>query len=72
MNTHPSTGSQTKLGLGSALAIIGALLIVLAPLMGWTSLPWPWDFALGFTTGLLAGMGTALAIGGLIERRRRG
>lgn len=62
--------SQTKIGLGSALATIGGLVIVLSPLLGWYSDPRPWVFPLGFVAGLVAGIGTALAVGGLIERRR--
>jgi hypothetical protein len=70
MNTHLSISSRTKIGVGSALAAIGGVLIVLSPMVGWYSLPRPWEFLLGFVTGLLAGLGTTLAIGGLIERRR--
>jgi len=58
------------MALGSALASIGGLLIILSPLLGFYSIPHPWASLLGFVTGLLAGVGTALAIGGLIERRR--
>jgi len=72
MNTRSSASSQAKMALGSALASSGALLMVLALLLGWTSLPGPWDFLLGFATGLAAGLGTALALKGLIERRREG
>jgi hypothetical protein len=57
------------MALGSALASIGALLTVLALLLGWTCVPGPWDLLLGFATGLVAGMGAALALKGLIERR---
>ncbi len=72
MNTRLSASSQAKMALGSALASIGALLTVLALLLGWTSFPGPWDLLLGFVTGLVAGMGTALALKGLIERRHEG
>ena len=61
---------HTKMAMGSALAFIGGLLIFLSPLVGLYSFPRPWDCLLGFVTGLLAGLGAALAIGGLIERRR--
>ena len=71
MNGHLGISLETQLALGSALAVIGALLIVLLPLLGWTSLPGAWDFPLGFASGLLAGIGTAVTVIGLIERRRR-
>jgi len=44
--------------------------MILSPLVGLYSFPHPWDSLLGFVTGLLAGLGSALAIGGLIEHRR--
>jgi glucose uptake protein GlcU len=69
MNTHLNISSHNKIALGSALATIGALLMVLAPLLGWYSFPSPWAFLLGFVTGLLAGVGSAMAIKGLAERR---
>lgn len=72
MNTRPSASSQAKMALGSALASIGAFLTVLALLLGWTSFPGPWDLLLGFVTGLVAGIGTALVMKGLIERRHEG
>ena len=62
--------TQTKLGLGSALACIGALGIVLSFLLGWTAAPRPWGFLLGFLVGVLAGLGATMAISGLIDLRR--
>jgi len=62
--------TQRKLGLGSMLAALGALGIVLAPWLGWTEAPRPWGFLLGFLVGLISGLGGTLAIAGLIERRR--
>jgi len=70
MNPRLSTSSHAKIALGAALATVGGLLMVLSPMVGWYSFPGPWDFLLGFTTGLLAGMGSAIGIAGLIERRR--
>ena len=72
MNTRLNMSSEAKMALGSALTTIGALLMVLALHLGWHSIPGPWDLLLGFVTGLAAGMGPALAIKGLIERRREG
>jgi hypothetical protein len=62
--------SQTKIALGSVLATIGPLVMVLSLLLGWYSNPSPWVFPLGFAAGLVAGIGTALGVGGLVERRR--
>jgi hypothetical protein len=70
MNLHLSISSHAKIALGSALAAVGGLLMVLSPMVGWYSFPGPWDFLLGFATGLFAGTGSALAIKGLVERRR--
>jgi len=58
-----------KLGVGSALAAIGGLGIVLIPVLGWSPVGSPWDFILGFLFGVSAGAGAALAIAGLLERR---
>jgi hypothetical protein len=65
-----SMSSQAKTALGSALAAIGGLVTVLSPILGWHSISRPWGFLLGFAAGLLTGIGVALAIGGLVERRR--
>ena len=72
MSVHLPISSHTKLAVGSVLAVTGGILVVLAPLMGWSSLPGPWDFLLGFVTGLLAGLGATLTIAGLVERRHEG
>jgi len=58
-----------KLGAGSALIATGIAGIILSFLMGWNSIPAPWDFMAGFVSGILIGVGAALAIWGLIERR---
>ncbi len=66
MNISP----QTKLALGSTLSTVAALGIVLTLLLGWTAVPSPWVFLLGFANGVSAGFGATLAVAGLIERRR--
>ena len=58
-----------KLGVGSALAAVGGLGIVLGPVLGWSQVGSPWAFILGFLFGVSAGVGVALAIAGLLERR---
>lgn len=62
--------TQTKLALGAVLSTLGALAIVLSLLLGWSEVPSPWDFLLGFVVGVVTGLGATLAIAGLIERRR--
>jgi predicted ABC-type sugar transport system permease subunit len=62
--------TQTKIALGSVLATVGALGMVLSLLLGWSAVPRPWDFLLGFVTGVVTGLGATLSVAGLIERRR--
>jgi len=64
-----SMSTQTKIGLGSAMASLAALAMVLALLLGWSAAPRPWGFILGFVVGLLAGLGATLALSGLIDWR---
>jgi hypothetical protein len=61
--------ARTKLGLGSPLACLGGLALVLVPLMGWTFVMGPWSFAIGLMVGITTGAGVALSITGLIEQR---
>jgi len=61
--------TQTKLGLGAAMATLAALAIVLSLILGWTGAPRPWGFLLGFVVGIFAGLGPTLVLAGLIERR---
>jgi hypothetical protein len=59
-----------KLGIGACLCAIGALGIVLGPALGLTDLGRPWSFLAGFTIGVIAGLGVALSIAGLVGMRR--
>jgi F0F1-type ATP synthase assembly protein I len=61
--------TQTKLGVGSALACVGAVGIVVGGLLGAGQLGRPWAFLVGFVLGVAAGIGCVLAISGLAERR---
>jgi len=61
--------TQTKLGLGSALASLGALGMILSLLLRWAEAPQPWGSLLGFLVGILVGIGVTLVLVGLIERR---
>ena len=63
--------TRQKLAIGSCLATVGGLGVVLFPLMGWTEVGSPWGFILGFVFGMSVGVGGALSIWGLLERRSR-
>lgn len=62
--------TNKMLAWGSALATLGGLGIILLLILDWSSLSRAWSFAVGFGFGLPAGVGTALAIFGLLARRR--
>lgn len=62
--------TRTKMGLGSVLAVMGALGFVLPLFLEWEIPQRPWGFLLGFVIGLVAGLGATLAISGLIDYRR--
>jgi len=59
-----------KLGIGACLCAIGGLGIVLGPALGLTDLGRPWSFLVGFATGVIAGLGTALSVVGLAGMRQ--
>lgn len=61
--------SRQKLGLGSPLTVIGAIGIVVGPVAGWSDFDRPWSFLMGFGFGVSAGLGVALCVSGLIDRR---
>jgi len=44
--------------------------IVLGPALGLTDLGRPWSFLVGFATGVIAGLGTALSVAGLAGMRQ--
>ena len=61
--------TDKKLGLGGMLAVVGALGIIIFPVMSWPQVGSPWDFILGFLFGVSAGAGVALAIHAMILKR---
>jgi MFS family permease len=63
--------TKTKLGLGSVLAMLGAMGMILAPTLGATALARPWSFLAGFLVGVVCGLGVALTVAGLLEHRRQ-
>lgn len=62
--------SEKKLAFGAIFGILGAAGIILGPLLGLSELARPWSFILGFIFGLLAGVGVALSLFGLLEKKR--
>ena len=62
--------ARNKLTLGSVSSTFGVLAIVLCLLMGWSEALRPWGFLLGFSVGVITGLGATLAIKGLIELYR--
>ena len=59
-----------RLVTGACLCAIGGLGIVLGPALGLTDLGRPWSFLVGFATGVIAGLGTALSVAGLAGMRQ--
>jgi len=49
---------------------MGALGIVLGSTLGLNELGRPWSFLVGFIFGVMAGIGVALSISGLVDLRR--
>ena len=60
---------KQKTGIGAALAVFGALGILLGPVLGVGELARPLGFIAGFIVGMVTGMGVALSISGLWQRR---
>ncbi len=61
---------KRRLGIGACLCAAGALGFVLGPALGLSDLARPWSFLVGFATGVMAGLGTALSLAGLAGMRR--
>jgi peptidoglycan/LPS O-acetylase OafA/YrhL len=62
--------AQKRMAVGSALACIAGLAIVLSAIFGWSGASQPWGFLLGLVLGILVGLGATLAVSGLVEHRR--
>ena len=62
--------TKSKLGIGAVLAVCGGLGMALGPVIGFTQLREPFSFFIGFAVGLIGGIGTVLAVSGLIEYRK--
>jgi hypothetical protein len=62
--------SRQKTGLGAMLTGLGGLGMALGPSLGVTELTRPWGFLAGFFTGVICGVGVALAVAGLLAQRQ--
>ena len=62
--------ARKRMAIGSALASIAALGIVLSAILGWSGATQPWGFLLGLVLGILVGLGATLTVSGLLEYRR--
>ena len=62
--------AQKRMAIGSALASLAALVIVLSLILGWSSAAQPWGFLLGLVLGILVGLGATMTVSGLVEYRR--
>ena len=60
-----------KLALGAVLTTIGGVTIALSLMLGWSALPRPWGFVIGFGAGVTGGTGVPLAVCGLLQGARR-
>ncbi len=60
---------RTKLAVGSVLAILGGIGMAIGPFLGASDLGRPTSFLVGFMVGVVAGVGVALAVSGLLEQR---
>ena len=60
--------AKMKIGIGSLLALLGVSGIILG--FGLSHLDPPWSFIIGFTFGIISGIGTPLTISSMIEYRR--
>jgi hypothetical protein len=60
---------QTKLRIGAVLSIFGAVGIIVILVLGLDPAPAELRFVTGFFIGLIAGIGMALAISGLLNRK---
>jgi hypothetical protein len=61
-----------KLTSGAVLALLGGAGIIFGPLLGFSDLERPWSFILGFVFGVLAGIGIALSLFWLYEKKQGG
>jgi hypothetical protein len=61
---------EKKIAIGAICAIIGGAGVILGPLIGFSELARPWSFVLGFVLGVLGGIGVALTLFGLLEKRK--
>jgi hypothetical protein len=61
--------AQQRCALGSVVILFSVLGSWLCIHYGWTGLSRPWGFLLGFACGVSLGIGTALALKGIVAMR---
>lgn len=61
---------EKELSIGAFLGTVGSVGIIISILFGAPDLARPWSFLVGFTVGVVTGIGVVLSLHGLIERRR--
>lgn len=57
---------KQKMIFGAVLSICGGISMALGPAFGFSNLGVPWSFITGFTFGVISGLGSVLAISGLV------
>lgn len=62
--------SEKKISVGAFLAAVGSVGVILGFLLGAQNLAEPWSFLVSFALGVSAGLGVALSVSGLLERRK--
>ncbi|MGD8539519.1 MAG: hypothetical protein PVI66_12445 [Candidatus Aminicenantes bacterium] len=67
---HLRMNPTKALHTGIILAILGGAGIILGPMFDLTELVRPWSFILGFVFGIMSGVGAALTLFGLLEKRK--
>jgi len=59
-----------RLAIGAAIAFLGGAGIIIGPLLGLSEFARSWSFILGFIFGVIGGVGAALTLVGLYEKRK--
>jgi hypothetical protein len=60
---------EKRISIGAFLAAFGSIGIIFIFLLSPPDLGRPWEFLIAFTLGVMSGLGAALSIHSLLERR---